>query len=99
MQWPDAESFGFLQVIMYTYIASALFWVLLFMPKEQRHEHAERNARRALFCWGGLVNLRFLLKMLPVVSCYIDLNKKVDSRFVSSLQEVSLSYRLFKHHL
>ena len=84
---------------MYTFIASALFWVLLFMPKKQRKEHAERNTRRALFCWGGLVKLRFLLKMLPVVSCYIDLNKKVDPRFVSSLQEVSLSYRLFKHHL
>lgn len=89
----------YLEVILVTYITSALFWVLLFMPKNQRGEHAERNWRRAIFCWGGLVNARFLLKMLPVVSCHIDLNKEVDPCFISSLQEVSLSYRVFKHHL
>lgn len=89
----------YLEVILVTYIASALFWVLLFMPKAQRDEHAQRNWKRALFCWGGLVDHRLLLKMLPVVSCHIDLDKQVDPRFVSSLQEVSLSYRLFKHHL
>lgn len=89
----------YLEVILVTYVTSALFWVLLFMPKEQRNEHAERNLKRCGMCWGGLVNRRLLLKMLPVVSCHIDLDKKVDPRFVSSLQEVSLWYRVFKHHL
>lgn len=86
------------QVVLLTYITSALFWILPFMPEEHRTRHTKRNWRRALVCWGGLVNFRLLLKMLPFLGCQVDMQAQ-DPRFVTSLQEVSLLYRMFMYHL
>lgn len=93
MKQVDEHGVCAVQVILVTYITAALFWILPFVHAADR----QTQWKRALFCWGGLFNVRLLLKMLPFVGCSVDMNG--NEKFISSLNDVSLLYRLFKYHL
>lgn len=82
-----------MQVLLVTYITSAFFWILPFIHAADR----QAQWKRAVFCWGGLFNVRLLLKMLPFVGCSVDMQD--NEQFISSLHDVSFLYRLFKYHL
>jgi hypothetical protein len=81
------------EMILLTYICTALFWAFPFLPRKLN----KSNWDRAWTCWAGICNVRLLVKTMPFLGCYVDM--EVDPLFVGTLHETSLMYRLFRHHL
>lgn len=88
-----AWSLVYLELLLQAQVCTAVVTLAALLPGVHRR-HAWQRAR---FCWGSMVNIRLLLKTMPVVGDWVHVVG--DTLFEESLQSLSFMYRLLYYVL